>query len=228
MPIKLNLKGKTFNNLLVIAEAPSKKGRSYWLCKNIITGKQTVVRGTHLNSGNTKGTECITKEKHLKKIKVLKPKYLKKFKTVWKDMHRRCYDLRVDSYKFYGGSDNPTSVCWEWHKDNPEGFTNFYNDMYQSYEVAKDKYGTVHLDKDIKIPGNRVYCKDACMWVKPLDNLRAKSKSNYKGIITEDKVRYIRAERNKGRSYPSIAKELSVSVGCVYAIANYITWKYII
>ena len=213
MSKQLNLIGQQFGNLLVIAQAKTRKGRTYWLCRCLNSGEEREVRGTNLTSGNSKN------------IVLKADPLLNQFKIVWQDMNRRCYSSKHDSYKFYGGSINPTTVCDEWHKDNPNGFNNFKADMWEDYKIAKAIHGKVHLDKDIKISGNRIYCKEACQWIKPLTNIKARYSSTYKGIVTKDKVRYIREERSKGRTYDSIAKELNISKGCAYAIAIRKTWK---
>lgn len=42
-------------------------------------------------------------------------------------MNNRCYRTTGADYQRYGG--RGIYVDWEWHKDNPEGFTNFVRDM---------------------------------------------------------------------------------------------------
>lgn len=48
-------------------------------------------------------------------------------KNIWGMMHFRCYDARHVSYKDYGG--RGIQICARWHKDNPDGFKNFMEDM---------------------------------------------------------------------------------------------------
>lgn len=42
-------------------------------------------------------------------------------------MHSRCYYTKHVSYAQYGG--RGITVCWRWHKDNPQGWENFKKDM---------------------------------------------------------------------------------------------------
>lgn len=50
--------GQHFGRLTVIAKAPSRNGRSYWLCR-CECGNEVIVRGTSLTSGNTKSCGCL-------------------------------------------------------------------------------------------------------------------------------------------------------------------------
>lgn len=71
----------------------------------------------------------------------------------WKNMMRRCYDPE-HSHNSYAD----VTVCEEWLN-----FTNFYHwRLENDYELDGED---VQLDKDILIPGNRVYCPDGCMIV---------------------------------------------------------------
>lgn len=85
--------------------------------------------------------------------------------SVWFEMIRRCYCS--NSLK-----NNPTyrgcSVTKEWF--------NFQNFAVWFYENYIDGY---HLDKDIKINGNKVYSADTCMFVTQADNSRKASAKNY-------------------------------------------------
>ena len=57
MPSKINLIGKKFNSLTVIAEAPSRSGKTYWLCQ-CDCGNQKEIQGTHLKNGAIKTCGC--------------------------------------------------------------------------------------------------------------------------------------------------------------------------
>jgi len=48
-------------------------------------------------------------------------------KRSWYMMHVRCYSPKHIAYKDYGG--RGIEVCWDWHKDNPQGWENFKRDM---------------------------------------------------------------------------------------------------
>ena len=71
----------------------------------------------------------------------------------WKNMMRRCYDPEP-SHKSYAD----VTVCEEWLN-----FTNFYHwRLEHDYDLDGED---VQLDKDILIPGNRVYGPEGCMIV---------------------------------------------------------------
>lgn len=55
MPNKLNLIGQKFGDLKVIDNAPSKNGKTYWLCE-CKCGEQKIIRTTSLRDGST--TSC--------------------------------------------------------------------------------------------------------------------------------------------------------------------------
>lgn len=82
----------------------------------------------------------------------------------WSNMIFRCY-----SEKSF--IDHPTyrdcTVCDEWHN-----FQNFAKWFYDNYIEG------CHLDKDIKIKGNRIYSPDACLFVSIKENnIEAKAKN---------------------------------------------------
>ncbi|AUR91783.1 winged helix-turn-helix DNA-binding domain protein [Vibrio phage 1.164.O._10N.261.51.A7] len=94
--------------------------------------------------------------------------------NVWKNMLARCYDKDVQAKNpHYIGC----SVCEEWHN-----FQNFA-EWYESNKPST--CGDYHLDKDIKIKGNRIYSPDACSIISPQLNSEASNAKNYKLISPE-------------------------------------------
>ena len=84
---------------------------------------------------------------------------------------RRVYDLWANMLKrCYGGYDTCYKGCTvdkRWHS-----FKNFLNSVqnlegYERWERGED----MHLDKDIKCKGNKVYSADTCMFVTAHDNV---------------------------------------------------------
>ncbi len=85
----------------------------------------------------------------------------------WSNMLERCYSN--DFHNIY-----PTyaecTVHSDWH--NFQTFAKWY------YENHPADGGDYHLDKDIKIEGNKEYSPNACMFVSPADNtVKAKAKT---------------------------------------------------
>ena len=85
----------------------------------------------------------------------------------WNGMLSRCYSEAAQERR-------PTyqdcTVHPEWH--NFQNFAQWYHDNYPS------DGGDYHLDKDIKIEGNKEYSPSACIFVSPADNaIKARAKS---------------------------------------------------
>lgn len=57
MPKRENLTNKEFGSLKCIEPAPSKNGKSYWLCE-CKCGKRKIVQTCHLKDGRTKSCGC--------------------------------------------------------------------------------------------------------------------------------------------------------------------------
>ena len=77
----------------------------------------------------------------------------------WYQMLRRCYSKIEHQRKpWYIGC----TVHPEWH--NFQNFAKWYDENYPA------DGGDYHLDKDIKIEGNKEYSPSSCMFVSPKDN----------------------------------------------------------
>lgn len=74
----------------------------------------------------------------------------------WKDMLGRCYSKK---FQKRNSSYIGVSVCKEWHK-----FTTF-----KSWMESKDWHG-MHLDKDLKVHGSKVYSPETCTFIPPYLN----------------------------------------------------------
>lgn len=78
----------------------------------------------------------------------------------WSHMMQRCYsDIYHEKFPTY----KDCEVCEEWQ--------NFQNFAEWFYDNAPEELGRfVHLDKDIKIKGNKIYSPEACMFVSAYEN----------------------------------------------------------
>lgn len=63
MPKALDLTGKRFGRLTAISKAPSKNGKTYWLCQ-CDCGNQKIIQTSHLTDGRTCSCGCLQKEKN--------------------------------------------------------------------------------------------------------------------------------------------------------------------
>jgi hypothetical protein len=106
---------------------------------------------------------CLKKQGRLKLLTTKnRPLY-----KIWGAMHRRCYNPKDTAYSYYGG--RGVTVCDRWH--DPGGFERFELDMAPKYRPG------LHLDKDIRFPGNLEYSRLMCQWVTPLVNSQNKRNS---------------------------------------------------
>lgn len=90
----------------------------------------------------------------------------------WRSMIKRCYsETNKERYPAYY---NICSVEEEWH--NYQNFAEWYNE--NKYECE----GRLHIDKDILIPGNKIYSKDTCILVPQRINMLFVNKPNNRGL----------------------------------------------
>lgn len=83
---------------------------------------------------------------------------MSKVYQVWHDMLRRCYSSEYqEKQPTYIGC----SVCPEWL--NFQTFGKWFDDNY---------IPGYHLDKDIKVPGNKVYSPETCLFVSREENMK--------------------------------------------------------
>ena len=79
-----------------------------------------------------------------------------KYYTVWESMIRRCYSKKLlESYPSYIG----TSVCSEWLSATE----------FKKWMEQQDWHGKC-LDKDIVVPGNKLYSPETCAFVLQATN----------------------------------------------------------
>ena len=89
--------------------------------------------------------------------KIRKSVFRCKYYTVWRDMLTRCYSKKyLESYPTYIG----TSVCSEW----------LYATAFKKWMEKQDWHGKC-LDKDIIVPGSKLYSPDTCAFVLNATNL---------------------------------------------------------
>lgn len=96
--------------------------------------------------------------------------------STWKNMHTRCYDEKGKNYHNYGG--RGIRVCDRWHRDNINGFINFYNDMGPR-PLSKSSIDRYPDNDGNYEPGN-------CRWAtqkEQMSNIRVFDGVGYKGDI---------------------------------------------
>lgn len=82
--------------------------------------------------------------------------------SLWRSMLKRCYSSK------YNPSYHDCTVAPEWFN-----FQTFAQDIknLEGYQNWLNPESRFQIDKDIKIPGNRVYSKDTCKFVPQIDNI---------------------------------------------------------
>ena len=83
---------------------------------------------------------------------------IRRLYDLWANMLKRCYTPEV-------GYENCT-VDSRWHS-----FRNFINTIQDVPNYSLWCIQPMHLDKDLRIPGNRVYSRDTCSFVTPTVNM---------------------------------------------------------
>lgn len=113
----IDLTGQVFGKLLVLSKHGHKGKETAWLCR-CECGKETVVIGKDLRSGNTQSCGCFQKQRakvsNTKHGGVLRGKRENLYSR-WESMKKRCTQPNCKSYKDYGG--RGIKVCDEWLND---------------------------------------------------------------------------------------------------------------
>ena len=98
--------------------------------------------------------------------------------TCWTGMFKRCYcrDMESDKFTSYKGI---AEVCHEWY--NFQNFAEWFNK--NKYNIGKER---IHVDKDIKYPGNKIYSPYHCILVPQGINEQFKESSSKTRAIDSD------------------------------------------
>lgn len=145
----MDLKGQTFGRLTVISFShKDKREKFFWNCK-CICGKEKVIRGEKLRSGNTRSCGCLQREVR-GKAKRKHGMTNSKLYTIWLNMKSRCRYPGNTMYHNYGG--RGIKYCDEW---------NDFEEFKTWAENAGYKEG-LSLER-IDVDGN--YEPENCKWI---------------------------------------------------------------
>ena len=108
MPKALDLTGKRFGKLVAISKAPSRSGKTYWLCQ-CDCGNKKEIQTNHLTSGATQSCGCLNDSINHRGQSVI-------------DLRRRVKIALVEAFShkcaYCGLEDN--AVLYDFHHLNPE------------------------------------------------------------------------------------------------------------
>ena len=119
----LQLIGKRFGLLSVVAQAPSAEGATRWICVCVCGSRREYSRqtlmSTPLRAGRSCG--CVSAAMAGARLRRHGPTNTPEWRT-WSSMFTRCYNARSVGYRYWGG--RGVKVCSRWHT-----FENFLADM---------------------------------------------------------------------------------------------------
>ena len=160
--------GERYGRLVVISAAgKSKDNRQQYLCK-CDCGKETIVVGKHLVSGNTKSCGCYKRDAGVIANTTHGMSKTRIYKT-WASMKDRCEREKSNHYANYGG--RGITVCDEWRND----FKAFCD-----WALSNGYADNLTIDR---IDVNKNYCPDNCRWVLANEQAKNKRKTIY---LTKD------------------------------------------
>src|SRR6516162_999318 len=147
----IDLTGKRFGRLLVLARADNRGRRTMWRCR-CVDGEERIIDGNHLRRGYTRSCGCFNREqaaaRAFKHGHARVGQHSRAYRG-WRYLLQRCRDPRNPNYG--GREPTPVTVCERWLTfvnyyadtgDPPPGKTLDRIDPWGNYEPGNWKWST--------------------------------------------------------------------------------------
>lgn len=168
----VDLTGKKFDRLTVLKLHHKKQGyskngtkngsRYYYECL-CDCGNKIIVRSDHLKRYLVRSCGCFALESKIK-CNTTHGQSKTRLYSIWECMKRRCYEIKNNRYKYYGGKG--ITVCQDWLD-----FENFYN-----WSINNGYKKNLTIDR-INVNGN--YEPQNCRWVTAKIQARNTSQNRF-------------------------------------------------
>lgn len=202
----IDITNETFGYWTVIKrDGKDKWGKTTWICQCECKGENSIRSLTRkeLKFKMVKSCGCKPKES---KYEIYPDMTISEEYRAWYSMRERCYNIRNQSFKDYGG--RGITVCDRWLNS----FVNFYDDM-------GDRPGREYSIERVNNNGN--YEPNNCKWATKKE--QARNSRNAK--LSMMKANRIREFYWAGIKTKELADMFGVSKYTIYSIIKFETWN---
>lgn len=161
--------GEKFGRLTVLQRLRQYDGKNTFykcLCE---CGKETIVDGRNLKTGNTKSCGCFQSQRRIE-VNITHGGTYTRLYNIWCGMKARCYNPNSEKYKNYGA--RGIKICEQWVND----FHNFSEWAKVNGFVEKASYGQCTIDR-INVDGD--YSPENCRFTTLKEQMNNTTRNRY-------------------------------------------------